>query len=518
MTIRQHDVVLADGRFRVVLTDQRRLFAVIDAPDTALGPLYIALEIDRSARDSSRDFGGEHIVGGFLDGLGHGASHVASDGAFKAASSLATTLAPPAFGIVREVAAHATHLLNQHLPLLPDEARKPIESAARIVLRARLGDLSASRFIENVVGSVRSGASEARPVGDALVAASRLVTQALTPSVALSSVATESAPFHAFERMTSALQRGDFGSLARIADDAAGFAARATETLDDYVKHFAPVAILLPTANEAGLADVARASSRFVQPLGRATDAITMVVGLGVGDAVNIASDAASGNIAGAVGDAVGGGAIGGSLGKGAAIGAAIGSVIPGVGTAIGGAVGAIIGGIGSLFGGHHGPIGWEHLPGDVGHKLVRQIAEKIRHAPRWQAHFQAVYRHLPAGTADVKGLNDLVARELFPHDVPGKDATTGHADGLAEWFAQQPDCEKLLHGPGVPPGDRHQLEARINAARPRAGLPRPATQVSPSATSAPHALPAHASAASPIVSLSLPFDCQCAPAPRGRS
>jgi hypothetical protein len=522
MPLRQHDVVLADGRFRVVLTDRRRLFAVIEAPDTALGPLYIALEIDRGARNLRRELGSEHTVGGFLDDLGRGASRTANEGAFKTASHLATTLAPPAFGIVRDVAAHATSLLNQHLPLLPDEARKPIESAARIVLRARLGDLSASRFIEGVVGSVRSGAPEARPVGDALVAASRLVTHALTPSTALT-VAADSAPFHAFERMTSAFQRGDFRSLARIADDAAGFAARATETLDDYVKHFAPAAILLPTSNEAGLEDAARTSPRFVQPLARSTDAITTIVGLGVGDVANIASDAASGNIAGAVGDAVGGGAVGGSLGKGAAIGAAIGSVIPGVGTAIGGAVGAIIGGIGSLFGGHSGPINFEHLPGDVGHKLVRQIADKIRHAPRWQAHFQAVYRHLPAGTADVRGLNELVARELFPHDVPGKDATTGHPDGLAEWFAQQPDAERLLHGPGVPPGDRHQLEARINAARPRVGLPRPtphaATSLAPAhAPSPPHALPPHAPATSPSLALTLPFDCHCAPAPRGRS
>ena len=268
MSLRQHDVVLADGRFRIVLTDRRRLFAVIDAPDTALGPLYIALEIDRNARARGREFGGEHVVGGVFDDLGHGA--------FRAASNLATTLAPPAFGIVRDVAAQATHLLNQHLPLLPDEARRPIESAARIVLRARLGDLSASRFIEGVVASARSGAHEARPVGDALVAASRLVTHALKPSVALSSADPHGAPFHAFERMTRALQRGDFGSLARIAEEAAGFAARASETLDDYVKHFAPVAILLPTADEAGLATAARASSRFVQPLGRATDEITM--------------------------------------------------------------------------------------------------------------------------------------------------------------------------------------------------------------------------------------------------
>jgi hypothetical protein len=452
MALRQHDVVLAEGRFRIVLTDRRRLFAEIDAPQTALGPLHLAFEIDR--RPHARELAlrnsipVEHIVGAPLSDIGRAVSRAASEAAFNAASNLATTVAPPAFVAVHDLARQGSHLLNAHLFALPEETRRPIESAARIVMRARLGDLPSKQFIARIVSARRSGAPDVRPVADALLAGNHVVAQALGPSPSVTP--------HPFDQMASALQHGDFRALHEIAvrpsedvEESDGF--------DDYVRHFG--------ASEATIDE--SASSRFVQPLARVEPSETSV-GFDLGAALNVASDAASGNIGGAIGGAAGGGAA-----KGAAIGGAIGSVIPGVGTAIGGAIGGIIGGIGSLFGGGGGPIDFEHLMGGVGMKLVRQIADKVRQAPRWQAHFQAIYRHLPAGTANVKGLNDLVARELFPHDALGKDATTGHPDGLAEWFAQQPDWERLLHGPGVPPGDRHQLEARVHAARRRLELVR---------------------------------------------
>jgi hypothetical protein len=461
MPLRQHDVVLADGRFRIILTDRRRLFALIDAPETALGPLRIALEIDRRPHGDLEldELPREHVVAGVIEDTGHTA--VRGNGAFAAAANLATTLAPPAFNVIRDVAAQGTLLLAKQLPLLPEHQRKPIESAARIVLRARLGDLSARGFIERVVGAARSGAPEAQAMGNVLVAGSRLVTHALGPSLghALADAHGDVSAFHAFDRMASAIQQGDFRSLQAMATDAARITAeRASAGFDEYVRRFTPsdVDAELTPADE----EMLRSSPRFVQPLARMGET---TVGVSVGDVPAIAADVGSGDFAGAAEHLVGG-----NVAKGAAIGSAIGSVIPGVGTVIGGAVGAIVGGIGSLFGHHHGPMNFEHLPGDVGRKMVRKIADHIRQAPRWQAHFQAVYRHLPAGTADVKGLNDLVARELFPRDVAGKDATTGHTDGLAEWFAQQPDWEKLLHDPGVPPGDRHQLEARIHAVKSR--------------------------------------------------
>ena len=49
MPLRQHDIILAEGSFQVFLTNRRRLFAVINAPKTALGPMRIALEVAEHA-------------------------------------------------------------------------------------------------------------------------------------------------------------------------------------------------------------------------------------------------------------------------------------------------------------------------------------------------------------------------------------------------------------------------------------------------------------------------------------
>ena len=60
-SLRTHDVVLAEGTFRVVLTEKRRVLAVVDAPTTALGPLvavvvppaFVAVTITRSVWPTS---------------------------------------------------------------------------------------------------------------------------------------------------------------------------------------------------------------------------------------------------------------------------------------------------------------------------------------------------------------------------------------------------------------------------------------------------------------------------------
>jgi hypothetical protein len=514
MAIRQHDLVLADGRFRVVLTDRHRLFAVLDATETALGPLRVALEIDRrpelGAATARDELPRAHVVAGAP------ASHalaLASDRTFRLISRAAPTIGPSVFATLRDAVDHGSLQLNEHLRVLPETKRAHVAAAARVVLRARLGDVGAKRFIARVVGSVRNGSRSARQIGDALVVGGRFVDDALR---------TSSAAVGLFHDLAGALQRGDLRGAEALANDARAKAIVAdAHVLDDYVSLFANDGAISLRADEDEIVEMT--SPRFVQPLSRALGTTT-ITGFDVGDAVNIASDAASGNVAGAVGDA--GGAIGGSLAKGAAIGSAIGSVIPGVGTAIGGAVGAIIGGIGSLFGHHSGPLDYEHLFGGVGMKLVRNVADKIRSAPRWQAHFQAVYRHLPAGTANVKGLGDLVAHELFPHDEYGKDATTGHADGLAEWFAEQPDWERLLHSQGVPPGDRHQLEARVRAAMNRRDIARKAWDTlfhRSHPTKAPPAAPPRIRADllptwEPVAALPVSTGCACDPKPVGES
>ncbi len=519
MALRQHEIVLADGRFRVVLTDRHRLFAVLDATETALGPLRVALEIDRRPQLDAATARSEsvraHVVAGTPD---NHALALASDRTFHLMSRAAPAIAPSAFATLRGAVDHESLRLSEHLRLLPETRRSHVAAAARIVLRARLGDVGAKRFIARVVGSVRKGSQAARPIGDALVAGSRFVDEALR---------TSSTAVSLFHDLAGALQRGDLrGAEALAIDERAKAIVADANLVDDYVSLFSNDGSTSLRADADELVETS--SPRFVQPLSRALGTTTITGGIGIGDAIGIATDAASGNVAGVIGDA--GGAAGGSIAKGAAIGGAIGSVIPGIGTAIGGAVGAVIGGIGSLFGGHSGPIDFEHMMGGLGQKMARQIADKIRHAPRWQSHFQAVYRHLPAGTANNKGLGDMVAHELFPHDEYGKDATTGHADGLAEWFAEQPDWERLLHSQGVPPGDRHQLEARIRAAMNRRDIARkawdmlfhrsqpakaaPAPPLRPPPRIRPDLLPTW----EPVAALPISTGCACDPKPAGES
>jgi hypothetical protein len=512
MALQQHDLVLAEGRFRVVLTDRRRLFAVLDAPETALGPLRVALEIDRrplldapTARDDSRR---AHVVAGTRD---ERALAPSSDPAFRLVSSAAPAIARSAFATLRDAVDHGALRLSERLEQVPEVERAHVAAGARIILRARLGDVGARRFIGRVVAAVRDGSPTARPIRDSLVAGSRLVDDALR---------TSSSALSLFRNLVDAIQRGDLRGAEALVNDARAKAIVAeTELLDDYVSLFAKHNESSLRGDERELLDAT--SLRFVQPLSRVLGTTT-TTGFDIGGAIGIASDAASGNVAGAVGGA--GSALGGNLAKGAAIGSAIGTVIPVVGTAIGGAVGAVIGGIGSLFGHHHhsGPLDYEHLLGGVGTKLVRNIADKLRSAPRWQAHFQAVYRHLPAGTANVKGLGDLVAHELFPHDEHGKDATTGHADGLAEWFAEQPDWEQLIHSQGVPPGDRHQLEARVRAVMSRRDVARKARDTlvlrSPPTKPAPPIREDLLPTWEPIAALPITTGCACDPKPAGES
>src|SRR6202041_3514836 len=172
MPLRQHDIILAEGSFQVVLTNRRRLFAVINAPQTALGPMRIALEVDRRAFQE------------------------------------------------------AMRLISQHMPFLPEGARKSIEAASRIVMRARLGDLTAKDFIKGVVSAVKAGVAGARKIGDALLTGSRLVAHVLDFPLrimehipGLKGVAgfmQNLSPFAKFEKMTTLVQKGDFAGLKKM--------------------------------------------------------------------------------------------------------------------------------------------------------------------------------------------------------------------------------------------------------------------------------------------------------------
>jgi hypothetical protein len=236
MPLRQHDIVLAEGRFQIVLTDRRRLFAVIDAPNTALGPFRVAFEIDRGSPrrelELRRGAASEYAVGGIFSGIGHALSGVAhgvehvAEGTFNDVSKVVTTLARPVFNVVRDVTAAGMHLIAQRLPFLPEKSRKSIEAASRIVMRARLGDLTAKQFIHDVVTAVKAGVQGARALGDALLTGSRLVAHVLDAPFQLAGhipgiggVIHALSPFHKYEQVAAAIQHGDFRALGRIVKD-----------------------------------------------------------------------------------------------------------------------------------------------------------------------------------------------------------------------------------------------------------------------------------------------------------
>jgi hypothetical protein len=93
-------------------------------------------------------------------------------------------------------------------------------------MRARLGDLTAKDFIHGVVSAVRSGVQGARAIGDALLTGSRLVAHVLDVPMRLmehipgvGGVMQNFSPFAKFEKMTSLVQKGDFGGLKKMVTD-----------------------------------------------------------------------------------------------------------------------------------------------------------------------------------------------------------------------------------------------------------------------------------------------------------
>ena len=140
----QHDTcIVSEGTFRVLLTSTGRVAAVIEVDDSALGPLRLLYEVDtRPVFRTGSLFGGlkhgldqvahgvehaAHDVGHAAQDVGHAAAR-AAEGTFDGASKIATTMARPAFNIVRDAAAGGMHLLGQ-APLLPQDDRRRLEAA-----------------------------------------------------------------------------------------------------------------------------------------------------------------------------------------------------------------------------------------------------------------------------------------------------------------------------------------------------------------------------------------------------
>lgn len=123
-----------------------------------------------------------------------------------------------------------------HVPLVPDAARRQLESAAHVVMRARLGDVTAKQFIRTIASAAKAGVQSAQHIADSLIDGSKLVAKTIDVPAAiasqipgLGSVIHAISPFEKFESMATALQRGDFGALKKMAESelqaAQGFAS-----------------------------------------------------------------------------------------------------------------------------------------------------------------------------------------------------------------------------------------------------------------------------------------------------
>jgi hypothetical protein len=235
-SLRTHDVVLAEGTFRIAITPKRRVVAVLDAPTTSLGPLHIVLGIDRAPflprgvsplaleQPATVETGAdEHSRHQHHGGFGHVIAH-ASEGAFNAAAKVATTVARPAFHVVKSATGEGAHLLAHTIPFLPEKERRQMDAAARTILRAKLGDITARRFIKGIAHAAKAGAYDARHIGNTLLDASKVVSHiAELPLVPLEHVpgvgpiVRSVSPFQTWNHMATAIQHGDFKRLAEIA-------------------------------------------------------------------------------------------------------------------------------------------------------------------------------------------------------------------------------------------------------------------------------------------------------------
>jgi hypothetical protein len=232
--LRTHDVTVAEGTFSIILTKQHRLVAAIHAPVTPLGELHLAFEMDRRIdpdlqRRHALAMRGLHprqmMVGGVFGDLADFVNH-AAEGAFNAASKASATVARPAFNVTRDVAQHAMHGIAQVTPFLPAHVRDDIHHAARIVARARLGDMTAKQFLRDVAHAAKAGAAAARSAGGALLDGAKLVStinnlpmHVLKHVPGVGDMVTSFSPFQRFDGMVSALRHGDFNSLKKMVTD-----------------------------------------------------------------------------------------------------------------------------------------------------------------------------------------------------------------------------------------------------------------------------------------------------------
>lgn len=224
---RIHDVVLFDGTFRVVMTPEKRVIAVLNAPETLLGPLHIMLEVDRrpfleTGLDPIILVDPSYATAGLFSSIGK-AIGKAAQGTFNAVSKVATTTARPAFNLVKGAASQSANLIANATPFLPASAKNQLEKAATIVARARLGDVNAKQFIRGVATAAKAGQSAAKGVANTLADASKLVANTIDVPMLIAKqipgaagIVRTLSPLERYQQMTTAVQRGDLKAVQRM--------------------------------------------------------------------------------------------------------------------------------------------------------------------------------------------------------------------------------------------------------------------------------------------------------------
>ncbi|MGH7281870.1 MAG: hypothetical protein ACRELY_10130, partial [Polyangiaceae bacterium] len=161
---RTHDVVVADGAFRVVLTAKKRVIAALDVHESLLGPLHLAFEIDRAG------FLPAHIpasaltdpsvtTAGIFDDIGHAVSN-AAEGTFHAVTHTASSVANPLLHLAKDAASQGAHVIG--------DIADPLGAAAHVVMKAKLGDINAKQILKTIGSAANSGVHAAQKIGDTL--------------------------------------------------------------------------------------------------------------------------------------------------------------------------------------------------------------------------------------------------------------------------------------------------------------------------------------------------------------
>ena len=223
--IRQHDThILSQGTFRVVLTGSGRVAAVIEVEESALGPLALLFEV-------GIDQGSIFRTGSLFGGIEHGIEHVehdakkAAEKTFQVAATASKDVAAPAFQVAKRAAATGAHLIAS-APHIVDDERKKIVAASRVIMRAKLGDITAKNLVRGVVHAAEGGVKEARHAASALLTGGRVVAHVLDTPMRLAEhipliggTLHELDPMQKFQDMTTAIQHGDFNAMKKIVTD-----------------------------------------------------------------------------------------------------------------------------------------------------------------------------------------------------------------------------------------------------------------------------------------------------------